>query len=114
MPPQPTGFVINPPQPDLPPPPPAIEHEGRNYIILQNFDETAIKDKDVQTQILFGRKFSKVRSASPSPGSLLSNILQNPRTPTNSAPSRDIPPSTEILLRACLTAILMLTRRFRG
>lgn len=65
MPSQPTGFAFNPPpQPNLPPPPPAIEHEGRNYIILQNFDETAIKDKDVQTQILFGRKFSKVRSAS--------------------------------------------------
>jgi vacuolar protein sorting-associated protein 72 len=115
MPSQPTGFAISPPpQPNLPPPPPAIEHEGRNYIILQNFDETAIKDKDVQTQILFGRKFSKVRSASPSPCFLPSNILQNPRTPTNSAPSRDIPPSIEILLRACLTAILMLTRRFRG
>ncbi|KAN0095896.1 YL1 domain containing protein [Hyaloscypha variabilis] len=64
MPSQPTGFAFNPPpQPDLPPPPPAIEHEGRNYIILQNFDETAIKDKDVQTQILFGRKFSKVRKS---------------------------------------------------
>jgi vacuolar protein sorting-associated protein 72 len=67
MPSQPTGFAFNPPPtPNLPPPPPEIEHEGRNYIILQNFDEVQIKDKDVQTQILFGRKFSKVRSKCPS------------------------------------------------
>jgi vacuolar protein sorting-associated protein 72 len=67
MPSQPTGFAFNPPPPpNLPPPPPEIEHEGRNYIILQNFDEIQIKDKDVQTQILFGRKFSKVRSKCPS------------------------------------------------
>jgi vacuolar protein sorting-associated protein 72 len=68
MPSQPTGFTFNPPpQPSLPQPPPAIEHEGRNYIILQNFDEVQIKDKDVQTQILFRRKFSKVRSKPSSP-----------------------------------------------
>ena len=68
MPSQPTGFAFNPPpQPNLPPAPPEIEHEGRNYIILQNFDEVQVKDKDVQTQILFGRKFNKVRSKSSLP-----------------------------------------------
>ena len=34
----------------------------RNAIILQNFDESIIKDKVVQTQILFGRKMSRLQS----------------------------------------------------
>jgi vacuolar protein sorting-associated protein 72 len=34
----------------------------RSCIILQNFDEHAIKDKQVQTQILFGRKMNKLAS----------------------------------------------------
>ncbi|CZR69986.1 related to VPS72 Component of the Swr1p complex that incorporates Htz1p into chromatin [Phialocephala subalpina] len=46
--------------PEGPPPPPAIEHGAVNYLILENFDETLIKDKNVQTQILFNRKFVKV------------------------------------------------------
>jgi len=36
----------------------------RSCIILQNFDEHAIKDKQVQTQILFGRKMNKLASKS--------------------------------------------------
>jgi vacuolar protein sorting-associated protein 72 len=66
MPSQTTPFTFNPPQPpsppNLPPPPPAIEHAGLSYVIFQNFDETAIKEKSVQTQILIGRKFDKVKS----------------------------------------------------
>lgn len=51
-----------------PPAPPAIEHAALNYIILENFDEAAIKDKVVQTQILFGgRKFAKCPSRSSFP-----------------------------------------------
>ncbi|RDL34471.1 uncharacterized protein BP5553_07599 [Venustampulla echinocandica] len=49
-----------PPPPPATPPPPAIEHSAINYLILSNFDETAIKEKDVQTQILFNRKFHKL------------------------------------------------------
>jgi vacuolar protein sorting-associated protein 72 len=67
MPSQATPFTFNPPQPppsNLPPPPPAIEHEGFSYVIFQNFDETAIKEKGVQTQVLIGRKFEKVKSKS--------------------------------------------------
>jgi vacuolar protein sorting-associated protein 72 len=63
-----------PPPPVEPVGPPAIEHAARNYIILENFDELAIKDKVVQTQILFGgRKFAKCPSKSsfPSPQSEL-------------------------------------------
>ncbi|KAL6850837.1 hypothetical protein ACO1O0_007963 [Amphichorda felina] len=36
----------------------------RNTIIYQNFDENAIKDKTIQTQILFGRKMNKIASKS--------------------------------------------------
>jgi vacuolar protein sorting-associated protein 72 len=39
---------------------PAFEEKfTRSCIVLQNFDEDAIKDKHVQTQILFGRKMNK-------------------------------------------------------
>jgi vacuolar protein sorting-associated protein 72 len=48
------------PPPAEPPGPPPIEHAARNYLILANFDETLVKDKNVQTQILFNRKFVKV------------------------------------------------------
>ncbi|KAL2074032.1 hypothetical protein VTL71DRAFT_7810 [Oculimacula yallundae] len=54
--------VPTPPVVEEPPPedlPPAIEHAACNYFILENFDEVAIKDKNVQTQIIFGRKFLK-------------------------------------------------------
>ena len=36
----------------------------RSCIILQNFDNNAIKDKHVQTQILFGRKMNRIGSTS--------------------------------------------------
>jgi vacuolar protein sorting-associated protein 72 len=39
----------------------------KSCIILSNFDETAIKDRQVQTQILFGRKMNKLASKSHSP-----------------------------------------------
>ena len=38
----------------------------RSCIILQNFDEAAIKDKQVQTQIIFGRRMEKLASEFPS------------------------------------------------
>jgi vacuolar protein sorting-associated protein 72 len=52
--------------------PPSAEppREGkvtRSCIILQNFDDQAIKDKQVQTQILFGRKMNKLASKFPQP-----------------------------------------------
>lgn len=60
----PFGFApaYPPPPPARPatPPPPAIEHAAVSYVTFQNFDETAIKSKDVQTQILFNRKFVKM------------------------------------------------------
>lgn len=70
---------LNPPQPSEPPgppPPPSIEHTAINYLILSNFEENAIKNKDVQTQILFNRKFPKAHSKH----SLLSYYLVTNRT----------------------------------
>ena len=72
MPSQPFGPInpnqLNQPPPPPPPPaPPAIEHAARNYVILSNFDEDAVKDKHVQTTILMGRKFVKMASTYPSP-----------------------------------------------
>lgn len=46
----------------LPPSPPANGKATRNCIILQNFDENAIKDKGVQTRILFGREMNRLPS----------------------------------------------------
>jgi len=50
---------IEPPKPE----PPAITNCGVNYLILQNFDETAIKDKNVQTEIILKRRFQKQSSS---------------------------------------------------
>ena len=56
---------VSTPKETKPPPPP--EMTARNAIILQNFDEEVIKDKVIQTQILFGRKMSKLPSKIPFP-----------------------------------------------
>ncbi|MBE3047448.1 hypothetical protein IMZ48_34035, partial [Candidatus Bathyarchaeota archaeon] len=39
--------------------------QTRSAMILQNFNESAIKDKVIQTQILFGRKMTKLQSTFP-------------------------------------------------
>ena len=59
-----------PPQPEAPQPP-AHETTSRNLLILSNFDDVQVKDKSVQTQILFGRKFLKASSTSSFPTSIL-------------------------------------------
>ena len=46
---------LEPPKPE----PPVITNSAVNYLILQNFDETAIKDKNVQTEIILKRRFQK-------------------------------------------------------
>lgn len=54
---------VSPNTPDDRTPAPAEQGKvTRSCIILQNFDENAIKDKQVQTQILFGRKMNKLAS----------------------------------------------------
>lgn len=52
-----------PPPPEPPEPEPPLEGKvTRSCIILQDFDEDAIKKPEVQTQILFGRKMNKLAS----------------------------------------------------
>jgi vacuolar protein sorting-associated protein 72 len=43
-------------------PPHVVEHSTRNCLILENFNELSVKSKDIQCQILFGRKFQKAPS----------------------------------------------------
>lgn len=45
---------------DVTPPPPVVMNTAIEYIILNNFDETAVKDKSIQCQILFDRTFEKM------------------------------------------------------
>ena len=63
MPSQTTPFTFAPAQPppaaDLPP---VVEKGTYNCLILENFDENAMKLKDVQCQVLFHRKFPKTHS----------------------------------------------------
>lgn len=49
----------------------------RSAMILQNFNESAIRDKAIQTQILFGRKMTKLQSTFP---------LSLPRLPSPPVP----------------------------
>lgn len=52
-------------QTTAPPPPPSPPPDGkatRNCIILQNFDEDAIKEKPIQNRILFGKEMGKLAS----------------------------------------------------
>lgn len=43
---------------------------ARNAIVFQNFDENALKDRSIQTQIIFGRKMNKLSSK-------IAHVLQN-------------------------------------
>jgi vacuolar protein sorting-associated protein 72 len=62
----PSGTASEPPQPPMGDGDTAEKRAAstaiRNTIIFQNFDENAIRDKTVQTQILFGRKMNKLPS----------------------------------------------------
>ncbi|OIW34048.1 YL1-domain-containing protein [Coniochaeta ligniaria NRRL 30616] len=63
---------------------PAPSEQGkvtRSCIILQNFDETAIKDKQVQTQILFGRKMNKLAKPAHPPLCVITNHPARYRDP---------------------------------
>lgn len=53
---------ITPEVPPQPPRPPQPTTGARNSIIFQNFDQNALKDRNVQTQIIFGRKMTKLPS----------------------------------------------------
>ncbi|EHK97107.1 hypothetical protein M7I_7117 [Glarea lozoyensis 74030] len=57
-----------PPPQSLTPPPPTTETTAIQYLILTNFSPEKIKDKEIQTQILFhGQKFTKAPNTLPTP-----------------------------------------------
>ncbi|KAK3682667.1 YL1 nuclear protein-domain-containing protein [Podospora appendiculata] len=58
---------------ETPTEPPLEGKVTRSAIILQNFDETAIKDRQVQTQILFGRKMNKLAKPAHAPLCIITN-----------------------------------------
>lgn len=83
-----TAASRKPPAPPEPPEPePPLEGKvTRSCIILQDFDEDAIKKPEVQTQILFGRKMSKLaskyRSQSRSP-THVARLTESRRAPSS-------------------------------
>ncbi|KAK4106840.1 YL1-domain-containing protein [Parathielavia hyrcaniae] len=95
------GTSLHTPQPKYPPSanppdapqeaPPSAEpsREGkvtRSCIILQNFDDQAIKDKQVQTQILFGRKMNKLAKPAHPPLCVITNHPARYRDPKTGLP----------------------------
>ncbi|KAH6850356.1 YL1 nuclear protein-domain-containing protein [Chaetomium sp. MPI-CAGE-AT-0009] len=78
---------------DTPQEPPASASEPvregkvtRSCIILQNFDNNAIKDKQVQTQILFGRKMNKLAKPAHPPLCVITNHPAKYRDPKTGLP----------------------------
>ncbi|KAI0110508.1 YL1 nuclear protein-domain-containing protein [Nemania sp. FL0031] len=72
----------------LPPPPspPANGKATRNCIILQNFNENAIKDKSVQTRILFNREMNKLPKQGPAVRCVITNHPARYRDPKTGLP----------------------------
>ncbi|SPO04520.1 uncharacterized protein DNG_07205 [Cephalotrichum gorgonifer] len=58
----------------------------RCAIILENFDDTIIKDKVIQTQILFGRKMSRLQKPLPQPLCAITNQPARYRDPKTGLP----------------------------
>ncbi|KAG8407625.1 hypothetical protein J3458_020371 [Metarhizium acridum] len=58
----------------------------RNGIIYQNFDGNAIRDKNIQTQILFGRKMTKLAKPAPAPICVITNKPARYRDPKTNLP----------------------------
>ncbi|KAK4040889.1 YL1 nuclear protein-domain-containing protein [Parachaetomium inaequale] len=81
---KPPGTPLEPPASASDPP-----REGkvtRSCIILQNFDDHAIKDKQVQTQILFGRKMNKLAKPAHPPLCVITNHPAKYRDPKTGLP----------------------------
>ncbi|KAI1417831.1 YL1-domain-containing protein [Hypoxylon sp. FL1857] len=72
--------------PPPPPSPPANGKATRNCIILQNFNENAVKEKAVQNQILFGRDMSKLSKPAPAPRCVITNHPARYRDPKTGLP----------------------------
>ncbi|RYP72391.1 hypothetical protein DL771_004186 [Monosporascus sp. 5C6A] len=72
--------------PSPPPSPPANGKATRNCIILQNFDEDAIKEKAVQNRILFGQEMCKLARPTPAPRCVITNHPARYRDPKTGLP----------------------------
>ncbi|KAI1302604.1 YL1 nuclear protein-domain-containing protein [Xylaria venustula] len=72
--------------PPAPPSPPANGKAARNCIILQNFNDNAIKDRSVQTRILFGREMSKLPKHGPAVRCVITNHPAKYRDPRTGLP----------------------------
>ncbi|KAI1053705.1 hypothetical protein LB507_007101 [Fusarium sp. FIESC RH6] len=59
---------------------------ARNAIVFQNFDENALKDRTIQTQIIFGRKMNKLSKPSPAPLCVITNHPARYRDPRTGLP----------------------------
>ncbi|KAI1155954.1 YL1 nuclear protein-domain-containing protein [Nemania diffusa] len=72
----------------LPPPPspPADGKATRNCIILQNFNENAVKDKSTQTRILFDREMNKLPKQGPAIRCVITNHPAKYRDPKTGLP----------------------------
>ncbi|WKT44160.1 hypothetical protein QSH57_009013 [Fusarium oxysporum f. sp. vasinfectum] len=59
---------------------------ARNAIVFQNFDDNALKDRSIQTQIIFGRKMNKLSKPSPAPLCVITNHPARYRDPRTGLP----------------------------
>ncbi|KAG5977722.1 hypothetical protein E4U55_006553, partial [Claviceps digitariae] len=83
----PTSKDVSPTDPEAPTPalpePPRDMNATRNGIIFQNFNEVALRDKNIQTLVLFGRKMPKLAKPTPPPVCVITNHparYQDPKT----------------------------------
>ncbi|KAF4984557.1 hypothetical protein FZEAL_291 [Fusarium zealandicum] len=77
------------PDPSAQPPepqPPQPSTGARNAFVFQNFDDNALKDRSVQTQIIFGRKMNKLAKPSPAPLCVITNHPARYRDPGTGLP----------------------------
>ncbi|KAI0481663.1 YL1 nuclear protein-domain-containing protein [Xylaria cf. heliscus] len=72
--------------PPPPPSPPANGKATRNCIILQNFNENAVKDKSIQTRILFNREMNKLPKQGPAVRCVITNHPARYRDPRTGLP----------------------------
>ncbi|KAJ3463934.1 hypothetical protein MRS44_008720 [Fusarium solani] len=74
----------NPPEAEPQPPQPSTG--ARNAMVFQNFDNNALKDRTIQTQIIFGRKMNKLPKPSPAPLCVITNHPARYRDPRTGLP----------------------------
>ncbi|KAG5928744.1 hypothetical protein E4U53_002591 [Claviceps sorghi] len=86
----PIGKEPSPVEPEAPtaqpPEPPLDMNATRNAIIFQNFNEVALRDKNIQTLVLFGRKMPKLAKPTAPPVCVITNNPARYRDPKTGLP----------------------------